>query len=128
MMLRFMTAAGVLAGAVVLTAAQTQTPAPPAAAGPPAASQQKFVAMGCITRETPTATPGGKTPPPSFVITDKRGPKPTVYRLEGDEKTLTLHVDHMVEVSGPISAGTGVNANAIVMKVEKLTYISKACK
>jgi hypothetical protein len=127
MNLRFLTAAGVLAGAV-LTAAQTQTPAPAAAARPPAAAQQKFVAMGCITRETPAATPGGKTPLPSFVLTDKRGPKPTVYRLEGDEKTLTLHVDHMVEVSGPISAGTGVNANAIVLKVEKLTYISKSCK
>ena len=127
-MVRALTAAGVLAGAV-LTAAQTQTPAPapPAAARPPAA-QQKFVAMGCISRETPAAAPGGKPATPSFALTDKRGPKPTVYRLEGDEKTLTLHVGHMVEISGPISAGTGPNANAVVMKVEKLTYISKACK
>lgn len=128
-MLRMLTTAGLLAGTAI-TAAQTQAlPPAPAAARPSAASQQKFVALGCISRQ-PAAPPaaGGNTPAPSFVITDTRGDKPTVYRLEGDPQTLNLHVAHKVEVSGPLSAGTGGNANAVVMKVEKLTYISKECK
>jgi hypothetical protein len=106
-------------------------------------SARKFVAIGCVSREAPgpattarggsgnPGNPGNNVAAPRFLLTDTRGDKPTIYRLDGDEAELTFHVGHTVEVSGPLSAGpagaTGPNANALVMKIATLAYLSKTC-
>lgn len=82
----------------------------------------RFVAIGCISRES-----GGSQP---FLITDMRGDKPSVYRLDGDPKELQLHVGHAVEITGPLSApstATGQRSGYRVLKVGSLTYIAKSC-
>jgi hypothetical protein len=58
-------------------------------------------------------------------LTDTRGDKPTIYRLEGDPKELDFHVGHVVEVSGPLTVGTG--PTPLTLKVTSLVYIAMAC-
>jgi hypothetical protein len=107
--------------AAVVTAAaaglQAQRGTAPSATG-------RYVAIGCISRDTSST-------PPGFILTDMRGTSPEVYRLNGDEKLLTFHVGHTVEISGTLSAGSnaasGANAVAFVMKIDQLTYISTSC-
>jgi hypothetical protein len=112
-----------LAAAAMLVAAaaglQAQnTPAQAAAAG------QRFVALGCVSRDTS----GGNASAMSFILTDTRGAQPTIYRLEGDEKLLTFHVGHTVEVAGPLTpVASDPGKNTFVMKVGQLTYISTSC-
>jgi hypothetical protein len=124
-----------LIGALACSAglwAQAPTPqgAPPT---PPAATARRFIALGCISRDKPSSTPEGRgaaTAAPRYILTDHRGDSPRVYVLEGDESTLALHVGHTVEAAGPLSvppAGAGPNANALIMKVTSLTYISPTC-
>ena len=108
-----------------------QAPAPPRPQAAPA-NARPFVIPGCVSRETPSASTGTAAAPPQFLITDSRGDKPVVYRLDGDVSELTFHVGHMVEISGPLTAPpasrTGPNANALVIKVSTLTYLSTTCK
>jgi hypothetical protein len=106
---------------VVIAAAATsaQTPLSRSQATP---ATTRFVAIGCISRES-----GGAQP---FLITDMRGDKPSVYRLDGDPKELQLHVGHTVEITGPLSASspaTGPRSSYRVLKVGSLTYIAKTC-
>jgi hypothetical protein len=101
-----------VAGLAAALSAQTPS-SPPATAKP-------FVAIGCLSRGAPGGTAGKGT---AFSLTDTRGDKPTIYRLEGDEKLLDLHTGHTVEVSGALSGG-GANPS---MKVASLIYISTTC-
>jgi hypothetical protein len=48
------------------------------------------------------------------VVTDPRGPRPTVYRLEGDATLLSRHVGHTVEVTGPLMANRSMRVNTLV--------------
>ena len=97
---------------------------------------RRFVVIGCVSRETQggsTASPGAATGA-RFIITDTRGGgRASVYRLDGEQTQLELHVGHTLEIAGPISparssAGRGPNADTPVLKVESLTYISKSCQ
>ncbi len=128
MVRRLSYAAGAMVCATVVgVAAYAATPQNP----PPASSDAKrYVVFGCISREMMATNSAAASP--KFFITDTRGDKPTVYRLDGDESTLILHVGHTVEISGPLSVppagATGPNANALVLRVNTLTYLSATCK
>jgi hypothetical protein len=118
-------AGAALIGCATVTLA-AQSPAPQSSA---ASSGRRFVAIGCVSR-TGAATAGSKRS--NYVLTDTRGEPPLPplrYRLDGDESTLSLHVGHTVEVSGPLTAGGGGSGPAAlpVLKVSALTYISKSC-
>ncbi|HKT80687.1 MAG TPA: hypothetical protein VJP86_10745 [Vicinamibacterales bacterium] len=99
----------------------------PQSAAAPASTGRRYVALGCISRDT-----AGSGTASAFIITDSRGDKPTVYRLDGDEKELAFHVGHTVEVKGPLRAGaptdTGPNAKGLILRIESLTYISRTCE
>ena len=108
----------------------------------------RFVAIGCVSRApspagssttaSGTSTTGrGATASPAasgaFILTDYRGDKPTIYRLDGDQSELTFHVGHTLEVAGPltVSGGTGMGANSaastLTLKIASMTYISRTC-
>jgi hypothetical protein len=100
-----------------------QPPAPDAAtAGAPAAPgtspASKFdLASAKMVGSTPVGT-AGSTPPA------------TRYRLEGDEKTISPHLNHQVEITGTVTpaTGTGATANAAPMlKVDSLKMIAAKC-
>ena len=112
----FSIAATVCAATAVLAA---QTPAAKPAAP---TAERRYVAIGCLSRQAPS----GGSSTPTFIVTDTRSTKPTLYRLEGDQETLAQHVGHSVEVAGSLSAGSGPNANP-TLKVATLVYISKTC-
>ena len=105
---------------------------------PSSGSARRSVVIGCISRETEgsTAANRGAATGARFIITDTRGPAASVYRLDGDQSQLAIHVGHTLEIAGSISAGSGSagsgtgrgNANAPVLKVESLTYISTSCQ
>jgi len=109
------------ATAAVLVAAavpHAQTPAQAAAAA------RRFVALGCVTREGSSRGAAA----PAFILTDTRGTSPEIYRLDGDEKLLTFHVGHTVEVSGSLTpVASDPTGKTFVMKVAQLTYISTSC-
>jgi hypothetical protein len=125
-------AIGVIAcTATVCLVAQTATPQRPASE-----NSRHFVVIGCVSREAQgagAANTGGATGA-RFIITDTRGGgRASVYRLDGEQTQLELHVGHTLEIAGPISAarssaGRGPNADTPVLKVESLTYISKSCQ
>jgi len=104
-----------VAAAGLVAALSAQAPSAPQSGAKP------FVAIGCVSRGAPGGAAGKGA---AFSLTDNRGDKPTIYRLEGDEKLLDLHTGHMVEVSGSLSAGSGANST---MKVASLIYISMTC-
>jgi hypothetical protein len=103
-----------VAAAGMWAALSAQTPS-----APPSGAPKPFVAIGCLSRAGGAAGKGA-----AFTLTDNRGDKPTMYRLEGDEKLLDLHVGHQVEASGQLSAGASANPT---MKVASLLYISPTC-
>lgn len=116
------------------TALSLSAQAPPSSSQAAPANAPRFVAIGCITRDARGGGQSARTGAAagSFLLRDMRGETPTIYRLEGDEDTLNLHVGHTVEVSGPISAqsasrGRG-RGTALVLKVTSLTWISKTCQ
>ncbi len=104
-----------LLASAALSHAQTTAPAP-----------RRFVAIGCLTAQTSA----GAKPVTSFIVTDPRGEKPTIYRLEGDVATFKRHVGHTVEVSGPLTPAPAKNAAAAppVMKVQTLVWIASTCR
>ena len=62
------------------------------------------------------------------MLTDTRGDKPTLYRVEGDEKQLDLHVGHFLELSGALSRTKTTSGELLVLKVEQLVWISSTCR
>ena len=94
--------------------------------GSRSANTDRYVVLGCVSRR-PAAARGTST----YLVTDTRGEKPTVYRLDGDTATLDFHVGHLVEIAGPLSTpargGASAAGRALVIKVERLSYISKDC-
>ena len=116
--------------ATVGLVAQTATPQRSA---PSSESAKRFVVIGCISREAQgsNAANAGGAAGARFTITDTRAPAASVYRLEGDQNQLGIHVGHTLEIAGSVTAaGSGAgrgNASAPTLKVESLTYISKSC-
>jgi hypothetical protein len=120
----------VVCAATVGLAAQTATAQRSA---PSSEGTRRFVVIGCISRETQgsAAANRGAAADPRFVITDSRGPAPVSFRLDGAQSQLDIHVGHTLEIAGSISGGSsagGGNANAPVLKVDSLTYISRSCQ
>jgi hypothetical protein len=105
-----------IAATVAAATAALSAQAKPAAPG----TERRYVVIGCLSRQAP----GGSAP--SFIITDTRGAKPMLYRLDGDQQDLNYHVGHYIEVAGALSPASGSSANP-TLKVASLVYISKTC-
>ena len=89
------------------------------------AKQDRYVILGCVSRQA-----GGARGSSTYLITDTRGEKPVIYRLDGDAAELDFHAGHYVEVAGPLTIparGASASARALVLKVERLSYLSKDC-
>lgn len=79
----------------------------------------RYMAIGCLTRQ-------GTAAAPRFVLTDPRGEKPTVYRIQGDTAQLAPHVGHTVEVAGTLTA-PATPAGQYVLKAGSLAWIASSC-
>jgi hypothetical protein len=119
---------------VLAQATPAQRPAqPPAAQRPaaaPAASTPRFVVIGCVARQAQPATAAGRgsSTAARFTITDRRGDRPTTYRLQGDPKEFDLHVGHWMEVAGTLSSQpAGAAAAPPTLNVTSMTWISTTC-
>jgi hypothetical protein len=114
------------ATAGVLAQTPTSKPAPPK----PMANAERFVVIGCISREAPGR---GAAAAARFLLTDRRSDPPTVYQLQGDASQLDLHTGHTVEIAGPLTpsqgggAARGGAAARRTLKVTSLTWISTTC-
>jgi hypothetical protein len=82
----------------------------------PAPANGRYVAIGCLTKQGTGSTA-------RYVVTDPRGDKPTVYRLQGDTELLQRHVGHTVEVAGALTTGT-----VGTLTVRSLVWISSSCR
>jgi hypothetical protein len=56
----------------------------------------------------------------------------TRYRLEGEEKTITPHLNHQVEIMGTLSPASatgaaGASAAAPMLKVESVKMVAAKC-
>ena len=120
-------------------AAQGQQPAAQAAA-----QAGKVTISGCI-QNAPTATAGAAPSTPAAaskfelagakmvsqvpVGTTGTGAATTRYRLDGEEKTITPHLNHQVEIIGTLSPAAGAaGAPAVPMlKVESLKLLAEKC-
>jgi hypothetical protein len=55
-------------------------------------------------------------------------PPATRYRLEGDEKTISAHLNHQVEITGTVTPATGAGATATPMlKVDSVKMVAAKC-
>jgi len=99
---------GLVAGLSAIAQGQT-------AATPPT----QYVAIGCLTRQGTAASP-------RFVLTDPRGEKPTVYRIQGDGALLAPHVGHTVEVAGTMIA-PATPTGQYVLNAGSLAWIASSC-
>jgi len=132
---------------------QSQQPAPPGAPGEQAAprAQQpatsplaKVTIGGCIQNAPPAAPAAGavpaapaaskfdlanaKTVTPAAVGTSGTAATVTRYRLEGDEKIITPHLNHQVEITGTVSPASGTGSTAAPMlKVESVKMVAAMC-
>lgn len=65
------------------------------------------------------------------MLTDRRSDPPEVYRLDGDQNQFDLHVGHLVEVTGPLSAAPaaarGATPLAGILKATSLTWLLNTC-
>lgn len=78
----------------------------------------RYVAIGCVSKQ-------GTGSAARYQLTDPRGEKPTVYRLQGDGALLERHVGRTVEAAGPLTpAAAGA---AYSLKVESLVYVAATC-
>jgi hypothetical protein len=104
----------------------TQRPAAPSGTG----STQRFTVIGCVAREAQSGTAAGRGAAARYTITDRRGDRPTAYRLQGDAKELDLHVGHTMEVSGTLapSAAAGRGGEALVVNVSSMIWVSTTCQ
>ncbi|MEQ1909582.1 MAG: hypothetical protein ABMA15_12215 [Vicinamibacterales bacterium] len=111
-----LTAGLTLSAAVGLSALVFGQAPPPRSAA--ATTGVRFVAIGCLSQQgTGTAR--------RYVITDRRGSAPTVYRLTGDTATLAPHVGHTMEAWGTLAASTSAGPNALT--VNSLVWIASTC-
>jgi len=141
---------------VAIAAAQGQTPAPtpqpatpaqqpaPERQAPPASEARpltKTTISGCIQNAPPAAAGAPSvgtaakfelarvqvvTPAP--VGTSGTANAAVRYQLEGDEKAITPHVNHQVEITGTVSPTSGTGATAVpVLKVESVKMVSATC-
>jgi hypothetical protein len=129
-------------------AAQGEQPRPAAPAGAQAAS--KVTISGCIQNApTASATPGGAAPAPApaakFVLANAKAATgagavgtagsavtATRYQLDGEDKTISPHVNHQVEITGTVQpAGAGAAAGAAaagpMLKVESVKMLADKC-
>jgi len=103
-----------LSSLLVLGASLSGQTTPPRPAAPAAGA--RYVAIGCISRQ-------GTASAPRYVVTDARGDKPVVWRLQGEGAQLARHVGHTVEISGSIAAGS-----PLTMSVRSVVWIASSCK
>ena len=82
----------------------------------PAPANGRYVAIGCLTKQ-------GTGSAARYVVTDPRGDKPTVYRLQGETELLQRHVGHTVEVTGALATST-----TRTLTVRSLVWISSSCR
>lgn len=108
-----------LAALVCATAVQAQP-------GPPGG---RYVVIGCVTMTRPDAAPPAAMP---FILTDTRGDRPTIYRLEGDVDKLKVLVGQTAELTGPLSPGVKNASDPIaaapLMKVQAIRRIATTCR
>jgi len=127
-----------------------QTPTTQSPAQPPTGAQPaKVTISGCIQTPAPEAPAAGATAPaapaPSLSKFDLANAKmvgsapvgtsgstttATRYKLEGDEKTISTHLNHQVEITGtvsPATAGAPGAAAAPTLKVEAVKMTAAKC-
>jgi hypothetical protein len=105
---------------------------------PSATQESKVTISGCI--QNAPAAPGGaaaSTPAAKFELANAKmsstgavgtsgaAATSTRYRLEGDEKTISPHVNHQVEITGVAMAASG--ANPASLKVESVKMVAAKC-
>lgn len=134
-------------------AAQGQQPATqgqqPAARGqqPTTAQAAKVTISGCIQTAPPAAPEAGAVPSTTAaskfdlasakVVSDApvgttgTAATATRYRLEGEEKTISPHLNHQVEITGTVSPAAATGAAgataAPMLKVESLKMVAAKC-
>ena len=149
---------GVIAASFVATvglSAQQAPPAsPPAAPGSPqqpapsaqASGQSKTVTLsGCIQNApAPAGAAASAATAPKFVLSTKGGgaagagaPVGTSgtamrYQLDGEEKSISPHLNHQVEITGTVqpagaSAAAGAAAAGPTLKVDSVKMVSATC-
>jgi hypothetical protein len=148
---------GVIAASFVATvglSAQQAPPAsPPAAPGSPqqpapsaqASGQSKTVTLsGCIQNApAPAGAAASAATAPKFVLSTKGGggaagaPVGTSgtamrYQLDGEDKAISPHVNHQVEITGTVqpagaSAASGAAAAGPTLKVDAVKMVSATC-
>ena len=135
-------------------ATQGERPTPPeqppaTRAEPPTTTQAaKVMIAGCI-QAAPPAAPGAGGAPAApaaskFDLANAKvvssgpvgttGTAPTAmrYRLEGDEKTISPHLNQQVEITGTVSPATaagaaGATAATPMLKVESVKMVAATC-
>ena len=148
--MRTLLSTAVFTSSLILGAAaqgqQPPTPSPAPAPRPAAAEPAKVTISGCIQTPAPEA-PGaagataaaapasskfdlanakvvGNTP----VGTSGTAATATRYKLEGDEKTISTHLNHQVEITGTVSPATaGAAAAAPTLKADAVKMIAAKC-
>lgn len=78
----------------------------------------RYVAIGCLSKQ-------GTGSAARYQLTDPRGEKPTVYRLQGNVEQLERLVGRTVEAAGSLApaAATG----PFSMTVDSLVYVAAKC-
>ena len=105
---------------------------------PTSTSPNPFIILGCVQRNTQSAT--GTKGSAEFTLTESRGrggattggqppaiaQKKLEWRLDGDPDLLAFHVGHQVQISGPL-VEPETRATPPRLKVESLIYLSMTC-
>jgi hypothetical protein len=146
---------GFIAGGLMSTmvlAAQEQAPgrggAPQAPGGAAAQAAKTVTVSGCVQPNTPAASPGGApaagaAAAPKFMLSMKPTTAPggapaagavgtagaagSRYQLVGDDKTISPHLNHQVEITGTLQGAPASAGSAPTLKVESLKMISSTC-
>jgi hypothetical protein len=113
---------------------------------PPTMQVGKTTIAGCVQAAAPTAAGGASAAPSSkFELTNAKvvssaeatgttgaATSALRYRLEGDEKTISPHLNHQVEITGTSSPATmsGAAGNTTptpILKIESLKMVAATC-
>lgn len=125
-------------------ATRSEQPAPSAQKPATTQAASKVTMSGCIQAAPPAAAaPGAPAAKPAESKFDLASAKvvsgeavgttgsaatATRYRLEGDEKTISTHLNHQVEITGTVSPATAGGASAAPMlKVESVKMLAAKC-